>query len=240
MDLLQAFFASYWAYVVPGAIALALGMFFFRVVRQTSDMRMLIERERYVRLRSVGISDEIEQSPTAPSPIRQLLLRPDVTLRVLEEVHEQPRYRRRLSGSADSFRLHVLTSLEAELQGFLRDSVKSEDFPEVRDRSLGLLDEVRREQSQLQQREPFNDIQDPEKSLLIDIFYEIDGTKSVVRQKVIQLSNIIKIKHQDILKLQSENSRAATWTRWGTAGTIFFGILSLVLSFISIRSAGGG
>ena len=239
MDLIQNFFSSYWAYLVPALISLALIVFVKRSQRSISHARLLIEKERYLRMRHMGFIED--RAPETTSPIKELLLREDVTLRILEEVHEQPRYRKRmLGGSEDSVRLHILDSLELELQGFLRESVKSNDFSQIRDRSLALLDEIRTEKAQLQQREPFNDIQDPEKSLLIDIFHEIDVTQTVAKQKVVQLSNIIKIKHQDILKLQSDNARAANWTRWGAVGTIFFGILSLVLSVISIRWAMGG
>lgn len=115
-------------------------------------------------------------------------------------------------------------------------SIQGETFPEIRDRILKLLDQIMKEKADLQHKEPFNDIHDPEKSLLIDIFEEIDPEKTLPRQKTFQLANIIKIKHQDILKLQAENAKAAIWTKWGTAGTVVFGILSLILSFLTIKS----
>jgi len=73
-------------------------------------------------------------------------------------------------------------------------------------------------------------LQEPEKSLLVDLLAEISQDKSIPRQKVLQLADIIKLKHQDLLKLQTENAKSAAWTRWGTYGTVFFGILSIVLS----------
>ena len=52
---------------------------------------------------------------------------------------------------------------------------------------------------------------------------------------MLQLANIIKIKHQDMMKLQGENAKSAAWTKWGTAGTVFFGVLSIVLSIVTIK-----
>ncbi len=54
--------------------------------------------------------------------------------------------------------------------------------------------------------------------------------------KAQQLADIIKLKHQDIKKLQLENSKAAGWTRWGTVGTVSFGLLSLALSIYTIST----
>lgn len=235
MEQISNFFNSYWAYLVPLFIGIFLAIFIKKTRIHSSDFRMLVEKEHYLRMRQFELSED--KDIASPSVIRQLLLRDDVTLRILEEVHEQPRgYRRRSLSGSDSFRLHILDSLELELKSFLRDSVESSEFPSIRDRTLKLLDEIRSEKNQLQQKEPFNDINDPEKSLLIDIFHQIDPSNNIVRQKTIQLSNIIKIKHQDLLKLQADNSKAGTWTRWGVAGTIIFGLISLVLSFISIST----
>jgi len=171
-----------------------------------------------------------------PSPIRLLLQRDDVTLRVLEEVYEHPRYGFYGDwGSPGSQRLSAPDGIQRELRECLRSSVQAADFAPVCDRILGLLDQIKKEKEPLQQKEPFNDLRDPEKSLLIDIFQEIDPTHTIARQKALQFANIIKIKHQDLLRLQVENAKAATWTRWGTAGTIVFGILSLVLSILTIK-----
>lgn len=104
---------------------------------------------------------------------------------------------------------------------------------------LRLLDELRNERHRLAQKEPFNDIRDPEKSLLIDIFSELPPNDAIVRQKAVQLSNIMKIKHEDISKLQEQNARAANWTRWGTAGTVFLGLLSLALSLAPLWARSG-
>ena len=112
----------------------------------------------------------------------------------------------------------------------MSESVKSEDFQSIRDRVIKLIDEGQNEIEVLQQRKPFDGLQEPEKSLLVDMLAEIPNEKPIPQQKVLQLADIIKLKHQDMLKLQQENAKSAAWTRWGTYGTIFFGILSIVLS----------
>lgn len=73
-----------------------------------------------------------------------------------------------------------------------------------------------------------------ERSLLIDLIEEIDPAKEIPRQKAQQLADILKLKHQDIKKLQLENAKSAGWTRWGTVGTVSFGLISLALSIYTI------
>ncbi|HSD37190.1 MAG TPA: hypothetical protein VLC92_06755 [Rhodocyclaceae bacterium] len=165
--------------------------------------------------------------------ISTLISRDDVTLRILEEISDVKA--RAQSGSADAVRLRKLARIRYSLRKILKESVREEVFPALRDRVVFLLDEITKEADRLQSKEPFTDIQDPERSLLIDLFAEIDEEKTVVRQKALQLANIIKIKHQDILKLQSDNAKSATWTKWGTAGTVVFGILSIVLSVLTLK-----
>lgn len=225
---------EYISLALPAAVSIMLVAFVWRV-RQARKMNFDLITAKYIR---VGDPRE-EAVKDVPKPIRDVLVRKDVTLRLLEEIHrlnEASYYYRRMPGTRDSLRLHLLDDIESELQSYLRESVKAEDFPEISQRVLTLLDEVRREKSGLVQREPFNDIQDPEKSLLIDIFNELPANSSLVRQKAVQLSNIIKLKHQDVSKLQADNVRAGLWTKWGTAGTVFFGLLSLVLSLLPILS----
>ncbi|MGP9809007.1 hypothetical protein ACT3TQ_13240 [Halomonas sp. AOP12-C2-37] len=224
-------------YAVPVVITLAL-IFVFVQIKRSREMRMLIDRERYMRSR-MRLEEPKEDRPR---PIQELLKRDDVTLRLLEEVHESEgrRYfRRTWHDSPDAMRLTHLAEIELELKEFLRDSVAADDFTAVRDRVLRLLDELRTERQQLAQKEPFNDIRDPEKSLLIDIFNELPAEDAIVRQKAVQLSNIMKLKHEDIAELQKQNARAASWTRWGTAGTVVFGLLSLLLSLAPLWTKSG-
>jgi len=227
------FASQYWVWLFPATLILVL--LWFLQQRRLVNLRMERQRlEEYMRIRHMR---ESSRTPDEPSAFQSLLGQPDVTLRLLEEVYEVPRYPySRNYGSADAIRLQALDGIQSELRDSLRNAVKAADFSQTKDRILALLDQVRAERAALQQKEPFNDIQDPERSLLIDIMSEIDGTKSIVRQKALQLASIIKIKHQDLAKLQTENAKAAVWTKWGTAGTVVFGLLSIVLSILTIKS----
>lgn len=245
---------TYWLYLVPISIGLTLvwTLVWFLRERRVSDQlvrwKMMIDREEMLRENEhwgQGNDDETPSPLKTPSPITQLLQRDDVSLRVLEEVHELPRNTRRRDywGSPDSPRLRLLVSIRNELRGHLRSSVQESDFPKIRDRVLGLLDQIKKELDQikkekddLRHKEPFNDIRDPEKSLLIDIFEEIDPSHTIVKQKAFQLANIIKLKYQDVQNLQAENAKAAIWTKWGAAGTVVFGVLSLILSMLTIMT----
>ena len=197
MDTSFRLLLDYWPYLAPLSIAVALVLFY--QVRHSSSRRvreMLMEREEFLRMRMAR--DQGKESD-ATSPVRQLLQREDVSLRVLEEVYELPRYAtQRHWGSPDSIRLRILESIQSELREFLRSAIQSAEFPQIRDRTLMLLDQITKEKESLQHKEPFNDIQDPEKSLLIDIFQEIEPGHTIARQKTHQLANIIKLKHQDI------------------------------------------
>lgn len=224
---------KYWVYLVPVGITLALLWFLLQSRASSRRLRWMIERQEMLRINERSLA---ETKDDEPSPIQRLLQRDDVSLRVIEEVYPTPRRRYgRDWGSPDSLRLHSLDAIQSELRDFLRSCIQATDFPQIRDRVLGLLDQIKVEKADLEHKEPFNDIHDPEKSLLIDIFEELDPSKTIVRQKVFQLGNIIKMKHQDLLKLQADNAKAAAWTRWGTAGTVVFGVLSLVLSLMAIR-----
>jgi len=187
--------------------------------------------ERMYKFGSIELASEGAKQPSFDENLRQLIAREDITLRVLEEVLSTDRYRFYfLSENTDSRRAGALRQIQSSLRLALRDSIKSDDFATLRDRILCLIDEAQKEIHSLQQRKPFDGLQEPEKSLLVDLLGEIPQDKAIPRQKALQLADIIKLKHQDMLNLQTENAKSAAWTRWGTYGTIFFGILSIVLS----------
>lgn len=170
--------------------------------------------------------------------VKRLLRHGDASLRLLEEVYEgRPNRDRPSLGSADHVRIRRLEAIQREIREYLRMSIDGEEeglFEGIRDQSLRLLDEIKLEMKLLEEREPFDGLQDPERSLLVDILQGLEPSNDVVRQKAQQLGDIIKIKHQDFIQLQSDNLRAAVWTRWGVFGTVFFGLLSLALSLSSI------
>lgn len=206
--------------MLPIVVAVTLVIF-------TSLARRSVERT--VTFEDLELVDDAKSSVS--ENMKLLIGREDVTLRVLEEVFQTGRSRFFfLSQNGDSRRASSLRKIQDILRNVMSESVKSEDFPKIRDRVIKLIDEAQKEIELLQQRKPFDGLQEPEKSLLIDMLAEIPNEKPIPRQKALQLADIIKLKHQDMLKLQQDNAKSAAWTRWGTYGTIFFGILSIVLS----------
>lgn len=208
------------ATILPILIAIAL--FLFKKIASLS-----IEKNT-----AIEYPEGIESGkPSVSENIKVLIAREDVSLRVLEEIYQTNRSRRFFfSQNGDSKRAIDLRKIQEILRDVLNDSIKSNDFATIRDKIIKLIDDAQIEIDLLQQRKPFDGLQEPEKSLLVDLLAELPDVKPIQRQKVLQLADIIKLKHQDMLKLQQENAKSAAWTRWGTYGTIFFGILSIVLS----------
>lgn len=184
--------------------------------------------------RSIRFLDEDVEEKN--SNIEKLVTRGDVDLRVLEEITSAHPRHRYFIGRGKPAREIKLERIQSDLRRVLQDSIDAENFSEIKDRTLNLLDEIASELQEIRQKVPFDGLEDPERSLLIDLIEEIDPAKEIPRQKAQQLADIIKLKHQDIKKLQLENSKAAGWTRWGTVGTVSFGLLSLALSIYTIST----
>ena len=207
--------------LLPIAVATAL-LAFKSIARRSVENATIIRR----------IEADGNDRPTATENIKILIEREDVTLRVLEEVlRAGPSRYLSIAPDIDAKRILALGKIQSILRNVMTDAVKSDNFPVIRDRLIRLIDEARREIELLQEKKPFDGLQEPEKSLLVDMLNELPNDKPIPRQKALQLADIIRLKHQDILKLQQENAKSAAWTRWGTYGTVFFGILSIVLSF---------
>lgn len=238
MGEILSFVGTYWLYTVPLIIGLILYRFIAasrRAFRPFYSIGSMQDLDRYERNELIyhGVSHSKDRS----SPIADLFEKEDFDLRIVEEVYQSepssPFYRRQWR-TPETKRLHILEVIANDIRAHLRASVKSENFKAISGKALALLDQIRTEVEEIEAKEPFSEILDPEKSLIIDIFNGLDEGDVVIRQKTHQLANIIKIKHQDFLKLQADNVKAASWTKWGTSGTIFFGIISLVLSIITI------
>lgn len=185
-------------------------------------------KRRQLELEEITVempSFETRKEPAFDDSLKTLITRDDVTLRILEEIYAAGRFY-----TMESRRAISLIRIQRSLRIVLRDAVKADNFEQIRDKTLRLLDEAQKELDLLQQRKPFEGLEDPEKSLLVDLVAEIPADKIIPRQKALQLADIIKIKHQDIRNLQVQNARSAAWTRWGTFGTISFGLLSIILS----------
>lgn len=208
------------------ALISALVVAFYLFGKKSIEVQLQARRQK---LRESG-SDEKEE-PQFADHLKHLIRRDDTTLRVLEEVFSAGKTRYAYFGrNPDARRVSTLRQIQDSLRQSIKDSLQDDAFPTIRDRAIKLIDHSQREIDALQQRKPFEGLQEPEKSLLVDILAELPEERPIPRQKAIQLADIIKLKHQDILNLQAENAKSAAWTRWGTYGTIFFGVLSIVLS----------
>lgn len=216
-------FKDIFLYVLPAAISFVMLLFLYYRRQSQMELRQIS--------REVMFRDREEEKD---SNIEKLILRGDVELRVLEEITENEPSTYFFLTRGKSRRELILDKIQRELRRALRNAIDSENFEEVKERIIVLLDQISKELKEIQQRIPFEGLEDPERSLLIDLIEEIDASKQIPRQKAEQLAEIIKVKHQDNKKLQLENAKSAVWTRWGTAGTISFGLLSLALSIYTI------
>lgn len=210
-------------YALPIVISVVILVFLYFRRKNQIELETI---SRSIRIKDIG--DEKDDR------VEKLVLKGDVDLRVLEEVKlydPRPFY---ISRPGRSKREYVLGRIQTLLRKALSKSVDSENFTEIKDRIIKLLDQIANELSDIRQKIPFEGLDDPERSLLIDLVAEIDRDKLIPRQKAEQLAEIIKVKHQDIKKLQLENAKSVGWTRWGTIGTVSFGLLSLVLSIYTI------
>ena len=209
--------------ILPVVIIIVMGVFLWYRRQLELDIR------KYNSVRYSYSEDE-----SKPNGIEKLILRGEVELRILEEITEINHNRYVFIGRGKSEREMVLEKIQRELREVLKNSIDNENFNEIKERVINLLDEIGKELIDIRQKIPFEGLDDPERSLLIDLVEEIDSSKEIPRQKAQQLADILKLKHQDIKKLQLENSKSASWTRWGTVGTVSFGLLSLALSIYTI------
>lgn len=210
-------------YVLPVVISFMILAFIYFRKRSEIEFSEMIRDSEFVRNDSEK-NDNIEK----------LVVRGDIELRVLEEITETDSQPFFYSGRGKPRRELILEKLQRALRKVLRGTVESENFTEIKVRVISLLDEISNELKEIRQKIPFDGLDDPERSLLIDLIEEIPTDKEIPQQKAQQLADIIKVKHQNIKKLQLENARSAGWTRWGTVGTVSFGLLSLALSIYTI------
>jgi len=190
--------------------------------------------EREIEIITSQSTHRKNEDEKTDSNIEKLVLRGDVELRLLEEITEVERNHCFYYPRGKSKRELVLENIARELRKLLRKSVDSDNFTEIQNRIIDLLDKIQADLKEIGQKKPFDGLDDPERSLLVDIIEELPSEKHIPLQKAHQLADVIKVKHQDIKRLQLENSKSASWTRWGTVGTVSFGLLSLALSIYTI------
>lgn len=190
--------------------------------------------------REFSISNEIKQSRENKDGfdkiISSLIPNEKTDLRLLEELYKEEQNSLFLRVfDRETSRTMSLRDIQSSLRKIMKANLESENFPQIRDQCMSLIDLADDEIRSIQERKPFDGLEEPEKSLLADLLEELPHDKPMPKQKALQLADIIKIKHQDTLRLQKENAKATAWTKWGTAGTIFFGVLSILLSIYVTR-----
>lgn len=152
------------------------------------------------------------------------------SLKLLVELYRDRPERHFFLTSRGNRNVPILRDIQEDMRRLLKSAIKEDDFDRTQVVILAIIDEAEQEAKKLQEKKPFQDLGEPEKSLMIDLLEEIPEEKEIPRQKAFQLAEIIKNKYQNIEKLQLDNKKASTWSRWGAFGTLFFGALSLIQS----------
>jgi len=192
--------------------------------RLRNELKDLEEQPRTSHKEQVSFKDQV----------KKLLVRDDISLRLLEEMYISEYYELiYFRIKREPINIRALEILISDIRGMLKEFIEHEQFPHIRECILQLIDQAQAKLDTLLEQKPFEGLDEPEKSLLMDIQNSIPEENSISRQKTLQLADIIKAKYHDTMQLQLENSKSAIWSRWGTYGTIFFGILSLFLSFMT-------
>lgn len=91
-----------------------------------------------------------------------------------------------------------------------------------------------------EKREPFYGTPDIERSLLEDILELTASDKDVVNAKLIRLAELIKARQDTIDVLGEEKGKARKLAYWGLAGSVVFGIASLILGVMQYVQAISG
>ncbi|PIQ39528.1 MAG: hypothetical protein COW58_11210 [Thalassolituus sp. CG17_big_fil_post_rev_8_21_14_2_50_53_8] len=217
MESILSFFASKIGVVLPLLITMALALF-------TTFGKRILEQRIESKFSVVEIEpkdrDQIEDK------IELLIKDESTTIELLEEIWEAKRSWF-FDGNRRILKLHQITEA---LRSIMRKNIGKDEFSVIKGKAMSLIQDAQEKIRTANERQPFDGLGEPEKSLLIDLLEVMPDDKPIPRQKTIQLANIIKLKHQDMLQLQQDNAKSSAWTKWGTAGTVFFGILSIVLS----------
>ena len=220
MENLYNFLISQLSSILPAIIAISLAFF------TTFGKKLLDEK---IELKYSIEKDDFKEREELDKQLETLIQDEETNLELLEEIWVVKKlWFFDLDRSGE--RVYKLSQIQDSLRNIIRSAIGSDSFSVVRSKSMKLIQEAQSEIDALQELKPFDGLGEPEKSLLVDLLEELPENKPIPKQKALQLADIIKIKHQETLKLQRENAKSSAWTKWGTAGTVFFGILSIVLS----------
>lgn len=159
-----------------------------------------------------------------------------VEFRLIQELYESE-YFFNPSLPIESKKIFILNEVIYDLKCMLKKLIKTKEDYSLKDKIFNLIDEAEKRYNSLMEKEPFEGLEDPERSLFIDVLEIIPAEENVYRQKLIQVADIVKLKHQDIKKLQVENNKSSDMSRFGFYSSIFFGIISIALSFYGFFSS---
>lgn len=221
MEWIRGFFSSVEMFL---PVVVTLVFFLFSVIGK----KFFVRKEESIFLTTEPESKERDQ---VEEKIEILIKDDSTTIELLEEIWELKRSWF-FEGNVRTLKLRQIIDV---LRRIMRKNIGKDDFSLVKEKAMSLIQVAQERVRIANERQPFDGLGEPEKSLLIDILETVPEDQPIPRQKTIQLANIIKLKHQDMLQLQQDNAKSSAWTKWGTAGTVFFGILSIVLSVYLTR-----
>jgi hypothetical protein len=102
----------------------------------------------------------------------------------------------------------------------------------------GLTDLVAKTLATEEKRVPFYGTPEPERGLLEDILELTNSDREIVGGKLTRLAELIAARSETIKTLGDEKGKATKLAYWGLAGTLLFGILSLVVTLWSLKQGG--
>lgn len=217
MEFILNYFTSEIGVVLPLLITITLALFTIfgkKILEQRIESKFsVVEFEPKDR-------DQIEDK------IELLIKDENTTIELLEEIWEAKRSWF-FDGNRRTLKLHQITEA---LRSIMRKNIGNDEFSVIKIKAMSLIQEAQEKIRAANERQPFDGLSEPEKSLLIDLLEVMPDDKPIPRQKTIQLANIIKLKHQDMLQLQQDNAKSSHGQNGEQQEQYFFGILSIVLS----------
>ena len=118
----------------------------------------------------------------------ELLIKDEsTTIELLEEIWEAKRSWF-FDGNRRILKLHQITEA---LRSIMRKNIGKDEFSVIKGKAMSLIQDAQEKIRTANERQPFDGLGEPEKSLLIDLLEVMPDDKPIPRQKTIQLANII-------------------------------------------------
>lgn len=94
-----------------------------------------------------------------------------------------------------------------------------------------LTDLVAKSLASEEKRVPFYGAPEPERGVLEDVLELTSADRTIVAEKLMRLAELIQTRHETIRALGEEKGQARKLAWWGLAGTVLFGVVSVILTF---------